>query len=57
QALAQVERLVTQQAFTLAANDVNWASALLFLALVPLVWLAHPMRGSAGGAEAAAGAH
>ena len=57
QALAQVERLVSQQAFTLAANDVNYASALLFLALIPLVWLAHLPRGGAAGSEAAAGAH
>ncbi|WP_024538879.1 DHA2 family efflux MFS transporter permease subunit [Comamonas badia] len=58
QALAQVERLVTQQAFTLAANDVNWASAVLFLLLVPLVWLADaPKRGAPGGSAAAAGAH
>ena len=57
QALAQLERLVTQQAFTLAANDVNYASALLFLLLVPLVWLADAPHRGAGAAGAAAGAH
>lgn len=57
QALAQVERLVTQQAFTLAANDVNYASALLFLLLVPLVWLADAPKKGTSGAGAAAGAH
>jgi len=57
QALAQLERLVTQQAFTLAANDVNWASALLFLLLVPLVWLADAPHRGAGASQAAAGAH
>lgn len=62
QALAQVERQLNQQAYMLAANDVFYGSALLFLLLVPLVWLAHPPRpqlaegaGSAG--DAAAGAH
>ncbi|MEP6823986.1 MAG: DHA2 family efflux MFS transporter permease subunit [Ramlibacter sp.] len=60
QALAQVNRLVDQQAFMLAANDIFHASALLFLALIPLVWLTHPQKtqpGAAGGADAAAGAH
>ena len=55
QALAQIDRLVNQQAFMLAANDIFWASAVLFLLLIPLVWLTH--RGGAGGAGAASGAH
>jgi DHA2 family multidrug resistance protein len=55
QALAQLNRMVDQQAFMLAANDIFWLSALLFLALIPLVWLTKPA--GAGGAEAAAGAH
>jgi DHA2 family multidrug resistance protein len=57
QALAQVNRLVDQQAFMLAANDIFYLSAVLFLVLIPLVWLTHPQRGGAGGGEAAAGAH
>jgi DHA2 family multidrug resistance protein len=40
----------------LAANDIFYVSAALFLVLIPLVWLSHPQRG-AGGSEAAAGAH
>jgi DHA2 family multidrug resistance protein len=56
QALAQINQMVTQQAFMLAANDIFWLSAMLFIALVPLVWLTHPQRGG-GGSEAAAGAH
>jgi DHA2 family multidrug resistance protein len=56
QALAQVNRLVDQQAFMLAANDIFYVSAALFLVLIPLVWLSHPQRGGAG-AEAATGAH
>jgi DHA2 family multidrug resistance protein len=56
QALAQVNRLVDQQAFMLAANDIFYLSAALFLVLIPLVWLTHPQRGP-GGADAAAGAH
>jgi DHA2 family multidrug resistance protein len=57
QALSQINRLVDQQAFMLAANDIFWISALLFLALIPLVWLTHPQKATAGGLEAAAGAH
>jgi DHA2 family multidrug resistance protein len=57
QALAQISRLVDQQAFMLAANDVFYVSALLFLLLIPFVWLAQPQRGGAGSADAAAGAH
>jgi DHA2 family multidrug resistance protein len=58
QALFQVNQLVNQQAFMLAANDIFWLSAMLFLALIPLVWLTKPQRGAGGGgSEAAAGAH
>src|SRR4051812_32314952 len=57
QALAQVNRMVDQQAFMLAANDIFYLSAGLFLLLIPLVWLTHPQKGGAGGGEAAAGAH
>jgi len=60
QALAQVNRLADQQAFTMAADDIFWISALMFLALVPLVWLMRlPHRQPAAGAraDAAAGAH
>ncbi|MEI6733594.1 MAG: DHA2 family efflux MFS transporter permease subunit [Comamonadaceae bacterium] len=55
QALAQVNRLVDQQAYMLGANDVFYASALMFLMLIPVVWLSRPKR--AGAADAAAGAH
>jgi DHA2 family multidrug resistance protein len=57
QALGQVNLLVNQQAFMLAANDVFFVSALMFLALIPLVWLSHPQRAAPGSADAAAGAH
>ncbi|RYY91142.1 MAG: DHA2 family efflux MFS transporter permease subunit, partial [Comamonadaceae bacterium] len=56
QALAQINRLVDQQAFTMAATDLFWISAVLFLALIPLVWLTRRQQ-SAAGADAAAGAH
>ncbi|MFC5497912.1 DHA2 family efflux MFS transporter permease subunit [Caenimonas terrae] len=59
QALAQINRLVDQQAFMLAAADIFYLSAGLFLLLIPLVWLTHPQRAAGGGGalDAAAGAH
>ncbi|MBS0340854.1 MAG: MFS transporter, partial [Proteobacteria bacterium] len=56
QVLAQINRLVDQQAFMLATSDIFYASAMLFIMLIPLVWLSRPQRG-AGGSDAAAGAH
>ncbi|MFI5445104.1 DHA2 family efflux MFS transporter permease subunit [Polaromonas sp. UC242_47] len=57
QALSQINRLVDQQAFMLAANDIFYISALMFLALIPLVWLTRPQKITADGLDAAAGAH
>jgi len=62
QALSQINRMVDQQAFMLAANDVFYGSAIIFVLLVPLVWLARPASRSvgaptSGAADAAAGAH
>ena len=56
QALAQINRLIDQQAFTRAADDVFLASAGLFLVLIALIWLTR-RPGSGGSADAAAGAH
>lgn len=57
QALATIDRLANQQAYMLAANDIFFASAVVFLALIPLVFLTRHVRGGGGGADAAAGAH
>jgi DHA2 family multidrug resistance protein len=40
----------------LSANDIFYASAVLFLGLIFLVWLARPLKSGAAGA-AASGAH
>ena len=55
QALGVVNNLLTQQAFMLSTQDVFYASALLFLGLILLVWLAR--RPAGGGAADAGGAH
>ena len=73
QSLAQINRLLDQQAYTLAANDVFFASALIFLLLIPVVWLVRPklpgqspgtpastpssVSSSSSASDAAAGAH
>ena len=56
QASAIVNRLIDQQAFTMAVTDVFWLSSMLFLALIGMVWLARPQRAGAAVADAG-GAH
>ena len=57
QALLQINRMIDQQAYMLAANDVFLGSAGIFILLIPLVWLARPHKASKAAASAAAGAH
>jgi DHA2 family multidrug resistance protein len=56
QALGVINRLIDQQAYTLAVDDMFRLSAWLFVAMIALVWFIKPAKSSAGG-EAAAGAH
>ncbi|MGH8207651.1 MAG: DHA2 family efflux MFS transporter permease subunit [Steroidobacteraceae bacterium] len=49
-----LDRLVDNQAYMLSTNDLFFGSALLFLGLVVIVWLARPGGRVAGGAAAAA---
>jgi DHA2 family multidrug resistance protein len=55
QRYAYLDRLVNVQAFTLSALDLFYASAILLVVLIPLLWIARPPRG--GAAAAASGAH
>ena len=57
QAAAQVTRLIDQQVFTRSANDVFLASAVLFVCLIPLVWMASRPRPRMAGPSDAGGAH
>jgi MFS transporter, DHA2 family, multidrug resistance protein len=54
-AWAVIERTLSVQASTMAAADIFWISAVLFLALIGLVWLTKPSRSAA--AADAGGAH
>ena len=58
-ALAQINRLIDQQAFTRAADDIFLISALLFLLLIGLVWMTRrPPRAVPGAAAVdTGGAH
>jgi DHA2 family multidrug resistance protein len=57
QANATLNRLIDQQAYTMAVTDVFHLSALLFIALIVLLWLAAPRSVGAGAAADAGGAH
>jgi len=52
-----VNRIVDQQAFMASADDIFYASALLFLLLIGVIWLARPARSAVAPPDAAAGAH
>ena len=49
QALATVNRLVDQQAYTMAVTDIFLLSAVLFVALLLMVWMTRPIPGGAAG--------
>ncbi len=58
QALAQVNRLIDQQAFTRAVDDIFLGSAYLFIMLIGLIWLTRrPPRIMSGASVDAGGAH
>ena len=54
QALGALNRLIDQQAALLSVNDIFFASSLLFLGLIAVIWLSKPAPASAPSAEAAA---
>lgn len=54
QALEQLNRLVTQQAYMRSADDIFYISAIITLALIAFVWFARPEKhsGAAGAPDA-----
>jgi DHA2 family multidrug resistance protein len=56
QSYEAVNRIIDQQAYMLSANDIFYASALLSLLLIAVIWLARPAK-AGDAAAAAAGAH
>ena len=58
QALTQINRLIDQQAFTRAVDDIFLGSATVFLLLIGTIWLTErPARHAGVGAADAGGAH
>ena len=55
QRYAYLDRLVNQQAFTLSALDLFYASAVILVLIIPFLWIARPPKG--GASPAGAGAH
>jgi len=53
QAYAQITRLIDQQAFMLAANDIFYVSAIGFVSLIAVVWMSKPKKGGGGSSSAA----
>lgn len=53
QAFAAFEHSLNTQAAMLGINDIFWLSTVIFLAIIPLIWLTKPSK---SGAAAAAGA-
>ncbi|XZG68877.1 DHA2 family efflux MFS transporter permease subunit [Chitinibacteraceae bacterium HSL-7] len=51
-AQAQIEQMISHQAFQIATTDVFWAIGMIFVLLMGIVWLAKPPFGSVGGAGA-----
>jgi MFS transporter, DHA2 family, multidrug resistance protein len=47
QSLAMLDRMINAQAYVMSADDFFYASSIIFLFLVPLVWLSRPPRGDA----------
>jgi len=57
QSATVINNLIDQQAFTMSATDIFYASAILFILLIGLVWVARPKKAKGAGGGAAAGAH
>jgi DHA2 family multidrug resistance protein len=60
QAALQVNRLIDQQAFTRAADDIFLGSVWMFLILIPVVWMSRPVMTTVGATDVGAdagGAH
>jgi DHA2 family multidrug resistance protein len=55
-AYALFDFTVNTQAAMMGLNDIFYVSAIIFIVIIPLIWLTRPAKGGGGGADAA-GAH
>jgi DHA2 family multidrug resistance protein len=56
QATGLIERNLNAQAAMIGINDIFWLSGVIFLVIIPVIWIIKPAKGNVG-AEAAAAAH
>lgn len=54
QAGGMLERNLSAQAAMLGINDIFWISGIIFVAIIPLIWITKPVKGNASNAAAAA---
>ncbi|WP_069353313.1 DHA2 family efflux MFS transporter permease subunit [Burkholderia cenocepacia] len=54
-ALGLFESLLNAQATMLALDDIFWISSVIFIVIIPLIWITRPSRSSASGAASAGG--
>lgn len=54
-ARAFFEYSLNAQAAMLGLNDIFWLSAVIFILIIPLIWLTRPVKGAGAGAAAAGG--
>ena len=45
---ANIDRMITQQAYTMATNDIYWVAMAVSSLLIGFIWLARPPFGTAG---------
>jgi len=50
QRLGFIDQIVTREGLTLAVNDIFYMCAILFILLIPFIWMTRPPFGTAGGA-------
>ncbi|SUA44298.1 multidrug resistance translocase [Neisseria zoodegmatis] len=46
QGMESITRSITQQGFIMGSNEIFWASSLLFIVMIAIIWLAKPPFGS-----------
>jgi DHA2 family multidrug resistance protein len=54
--MAYFEHSLNAQAAMLGLNDIFWISSVIFIAIVPLIWVTKPSK-DASAAAAGAGGH
>ena len=53
QAIASINRMIDQQAYTMAVTDLFYLSSMVFFLLIGVVWMARPRPGAGAGGSGA----